>query len=55
MENPSIYNKILSYPWIMSNNKILLTPFFEQPHGIFYYIWLGGKKYLNFYLEIINK
>ena len=26
MENPSIYNKILDYPRIMSNNKILLTP-----------------------------
>ena len=26
MENPSIYNKILGYPRIMSNNKILWTP-----------------------------
>ena len=27
MENPSIYNKILGYSRIVSNNKILLTPF----------------------------
>ena len=55
MENPSIYNKILGYPQIMSNNKILLIPFLELPLGIFYYIGLEGKMYLNFYLEIINK
>jgi len=55
MENPPVYNKILSYPRIMSNNKILLIPFLELPLQIFYYICLEGKKYLNFYLEIINK
>ena len=54
MENPPIYNKILSYPLIMNNNKILLISFLELPLGIFSYIF-WEKKYLNFYLEIINK
>jgi len=36
MENLSIYNKILSYPRIMRNNKILLIPFLENSLGMIY-------------------
>ena len=55
MENSPIYKKILSYPRVIRNNKILLISFLELPLGIFYYICLGEKRCLNIYLEIINK
>ena len=43
MENPSIYNKILGYPRIMRNNKILLTKF-RSNYLEYFIIFIGEGK-----------
>ena len=57
-ENPSIYNKILSYSRYWCIIKILLTKSRSNFYGIFF-IFVGGKNNLNLvkslYLAIINK